>query len=85
MVAALRVQIADEPSDTIVHRFRNFGEDVYRALKDRCAIDIEEIDRSTTSFLVREVHAREAQSISRQVLTIAQRHGFGATATVAPE
>jgi hypothetical protein len=82
MVAALRVQIAEAPSDAIVHRFRNFGEDVYRALMDRCYVDIQEIDRATTSFSVREVHARNVRSISREILVLAAQHGFGSTATV---
>jgi hypothetical protein len=85
MVAALRVQIAEEPSASIVHRFRNFGEDVYRAFRDRCAIDIRELDRSTTSFAVREIHARDVRSISREILALAAQHGFGSTTTVIRE
>jgi hypothetical protein len=85
MVATLRVQIAEVPSETSIHRFRNFGEDVYRALRDRCSIDIQEIDRSTTSFAVREIHARNVRSISREILALAAQHGFGSTATVKRE
>jgi hypothetical protein len=41
--------------DMAVHRFRNFGEDVYRAFRTEKSIDvsIEEIDRCTDCFEVR--------------------------------
>ena len=33
-----------KPSPDLVHQWRNFGEDVYRALRDECDVSIEEID-----------------------------------------
>lgn len=58
MSSAIQIQISDEPTSDVVHRFRNFGEDVYRALRDTCTVSIEEIDASSTSFVVRDIHRR---------------------------
>jgi len=52
MSAAIKIDISDEPTSDIIHRFRSFGEDVYRSLRDTCSVSIEVIDVSTTSFTV---------------------------------
>src|SRR5258705_1300095 len=39
--------ISEPPTEVAVHRFRNFGEDVYRALRDRYSVNLGEIDAST--------------------------------------
>ena len=82
MSPALKIEISDEPTAAIVHRFRNFGEDVYRALQGRCAVSIEEIDAFTTSFTVRDIHRRELRSIIKIIENELKRHRFDQTATL---
>ena len=78
----LHVAISELPTQVTVHRFRNFGEDVYRALRDHYSIDLAEIDASTTEFHVRQIHRRELRSTSKEILRIAAKHSFAATLSV---
>jgi hypothetical protein len=48
------------PPTEFVHQFRNFGEDVYRDLKEECTMSIDEIDASTSVFYVRDLRAGAA-------------------------
>jgi len=79
---SIRVAISDQPSPDIVHRFRNFGEDVYRALRDECSVSIDEIDKSTTSFIVKDIHKRDLRRIGKVITELLHEHHFGATGTV---
>ena len=65
-----------------MHRFRNFGEDIYRALRERCSVNIDEIDVATTSFMVRDIHKRELGRITKIIREELQRHNFAASATL---
>ncbi len=78
----LRVEISDPQTPDTIHRFRNFGEDVFRTFRDRHSVDIGEIDASTNCFHVRNVHSRELRSLSKEIMRIATKHFFGPTATV---
>jgi len=60
-----------------VHRFRNFGEDVFRALRSTCTVDIYEIDASTDNFSVRAVSAEKSSQICEVIRGIADKHFFG--------
>ena len=82
MSIAIKIEIADPPTADIVHRFRNFGEDIYRLLKDTCSVSIAEIDASTTSFTVREIHRRELGVITQTIRRELMRHHFDASATL---
>src|SRR5205814_6592449 len=44
MSAAIKIEISGPPTSEVIHRFRNFGEDIYRLLRDTCSLDIDEID-----------------------------------------
>jgi hypothetical protein len=82
MSAAIKIAISDEPTSDIVHRFRNFGEDVYRALRDRCSVSIEEVDSSTTSFTVRDIHRRDLGDVTQTIKRELKRHHFDSSATL---
>ena len=82
MGAAIQIQIPSEPTSDIVHRFRNFGEDVFRALRDTCSVSIEEIDASTTSFVIRDIHRRALGEVTLIIRRELRRHRFDQTATV---
>jgi hypothetical protein len=82
MSSAIQIQISDEPTSDVVHRFRNFGEDVYRALRDTCSVSIEEIDASSTSFVVRDIHRRDLGVVTQAIKRELRRHHFDQTATL---
>ena len=62
MARTLKVQlITPNPLSVqgLVANFRNFGEDVYRALRNECDVSIQEIDASISEFHLRGLHKRE--------------------------
>lgn len=73
---AIRIAVSESPTAEVVHRFRNFGEDVYRALRDHCSVSIDEIDAATTSFLVRDIHKRDVRRIRKVIGNELRRHNF---------
>jgi hypothetical protein len=60
--------------DGLVSRFQDFGEDVYRALRDQCDVSINEIDHFVGAFHLRGLHQREVRSISAIVHKILEAH-----------
>ncbi len=82
MAKAVLVQISDQPTPEIVHRFRNFGEDVYRALRNSCDIDLDEIDASTGSFHVRGIKARQVGQVVMLIKSELRAHNFSETGSV---
>jgi len=57
----------------LVHTFQNFGEDVYRDLRDECEISIDEIDHATSEFHLRGIHKREVRSVAAKVRKIIEK------------
>lgn len=84
MSKILRVAILCEMTPDVVHRFRNFGEDVFLALRESCRVSIDEIDASSSFFHIRDIRAREVRTVTQQVMTELRRHGFADCATVSP-
>jgi len=82
MTAAVLVQISDDPTPDIVHRFRNFGEDVYRALADKCSVDIDEIDAATTSFVIRNIRRQDIGVVTELIKKQLRQHNFDASGDV---
>jgi hypothetical protein len=72
MATGLKIQLT-APSPDLVHQFRNFGEDVYRALRDECAVSIQEIDASTSEFHVRGIRKRALRTVAAKVRRIAEK------------
>lgn len=83
MSRTIRIRIPDDPD--LVHRFRNFGEDVFRALRVICSVDIHEIDRSTSTFCVRKVAKADLGRVTQIIERELGRHCFDDTATVTRE
>ena len=72
MARALKVFLT-APSPNMVHQWRNFGEDVYRELRDECEVSIDEIDASTSEFFLRGIHKRELLTTIAKVRKIAEK------------
>ena len=58
----------------MVSRFQDFGEDVYRALRDECDVSIDEIDHFVGAFHLRGLHKREVRSTCAKVRKILEKH-----------
>ena len=75
----LTIEIPNDGTWDFIHRFRNFGEAVYLALRESCSVDIDEIDASTSKFMVRDIPAETTDSVCARIRTIAGQHFFGET------
>lgn len=82
MSTAIQIQISEEPTSDIVHRFRNFGEEVYLDLKDICSVDIDEVDASTTSFTIRNIRRRDLGEVTQTIKRRLKKHHFDQSATL---
>jgi hypothetical protein len=78
----LRIEIRDVPADDVKHRFRNFGEAVYRVFREPYVVSLNEIDASTTQFHVREVRRRSLRAVTKAIHRIAAEHNFEVSVAV---
>ena len=46
------------------NRFRDMGEDVYRALRDICLVDLAEVDAANEQFVVREIRRKDIGTVT---------------------
>jgi hypothetical protein len=69
----LKVQLTNASPD-LVHDFRNFGEEVWSALREDYALSIEEIDASTSEFHLREIPKRDVRTVAAQVRKLVGRY-----------
>lgn len=60
--------------EDLVPNFKNFGEDVYRALRDECDVSIHEIDTKVSEFHVRRLPKSEVRSIAAKIRKILEKH-----------
>jgi hypothetical protein len=58
----------------LVPEFQNFGEDVYRALREECDISIDEIDHFAGAFHLRGLHKRDVRTIAAKVRKILEEY-----------
>jgi hypothetical protein len=79
---SLKITISDAPTSEVIHRFHNFGEDVYRALHETCSVSIEEIDASINSFIIRDIRRNDLGTITQVIKRELKRHHFDQTATL---
>ncbi len=76
MSIAIKIEIDESPTPTIIHRFRNSGEDVYRALMETCLVSIEEIDNAKTDFTVRNIRKRDLGTVTQIIKDELKKHNF---------
>jgi hypothetical protein len=77
MAKILKVELAVTNALSInglVPCFQDFGEDVYRALRNECEISIDEIDHFNGAFHLRRLHKREVRSIIVKVRKILEKY-----------
>lgn len=73
MGRTLKVSLKKAGPD-LIHDFRNFGEDVYRELRDGCGVSIDEIDASTSEFHLREIPKRAVRTVAATVRKIVEKY-----------
>ena len=78
----IHIEISEPPTPTVVHRFRNFGEDVYRAFRGQYLVELAEIDAATTQFHVRHVRRKALRSVTRELGRIATAHHLSSSASI---
>ncbi len=77
MARTLKVELAVPNAlsvQDLVPQFQNFGEDVYRALRNQCEISIEEIDHFAGAFHLRGIDKRDVRTIAADVRKILEKH-----------
>ena len=80
MSLAIKIEISDSPTPEVIHRFRNFGEDILRLLRDTCSVRIEEIDSATDSLVVRDIHRRDLGLVTQTITRALKKHHFDGSA-----
>jgi hypothetical protein len=75
-VKSISVIAQPKPEEGWIHRFRNFGEDVYVRLRERYDIEIAEIDAATDEFHVRGVGDQEADASIGVIAGLAREHSL---------
>ena len=77
---SLRRATGDEGRLALVHRIRNFGEDLYRLFRHsgEARIDIPEVDRATNVLVVRDIKTRKVRAISAQIWKVLDSCNLGA-------
>lgn len=73
MGRTLKIQLHNAKPE-LIHEFRNFGEDVYRELRNDYTISIEEMNRSTNEFCVKSIPKREVRTLAAKIQKIANAH-----------
>ena len=58
----------------LVPTFQDFGEDVWRELRDKCEISLDEVDHFTGAFHLRRLHKREVRTIAASVRKILEQY-----------
>ncbi len=77
MARTVRVELAVENALSVqglVPRFQDFGEDVYRKLREECEISLHEIDHYAGAFHLRGIRKREVRSVVAEVRKILEKH-----------
>ena len=78
----IKIKIPETVAPEIIYRFRNFGEDIYNALKDSCSVSIEEIDRATDNFIVRNIATKNIGDVTKIIKNQLKKHNLENTASI---
>jgi hypothetical protein len=71
---ALTITAQPKPEKGWVHRFRNFGEEVYLALRESCDVSIEEIDAAFDEFHVHRIQDEDVAIVRRSATNLLSAH-----------
>ncbi len=71
---ALTVTAQPKPETGWVHRFRNFGEEVYVKLRTSWEVNIEEIDSAFDEFHICRIREEDVAVVARTLATLNREH-----------
>ena len=77
MARTLKVELAVPNALSVqglVSSFQDFGEDVYRDLREECDISIDEIDHFAGAFHLRGLHKRDVRTVATRVRKILEKY-----------
>jgi hypothetical protein len=83
-VNTLRIVGQPQPTGSWLHRFRNFGEEVYVELRDSVTIDIKEIDAATDVFHVKDVQRERLADVTDVLTQILRKHHLQESVFIVP-
>jgi hypothetical protein len=77
-VLTIRVRNPDEQSNDVTHRFRNFGEDVWRYCRQSglATADLGAIDSSWDSLEICNIKSRKLRTVEAEVKRLLAAHFF---------
>lgn len=75
MTTRFRIRIAGPSTPDLVHRLRNLGEDLSRALGSKARIDMREVDAATESFGIEVASSRDLGEVERLIRKQVARAG----------
>ena len=69
---------AQPDQHVLIHRVRNFGEDLYRACRDDgwAEVSLDEVDRATNQLIVKVGSARRERRIAAMIEALLAKHYF---------
>lgn len=74
----ITIRLTCPPTNDLIHRFRNFGEDVWREYREvsRVEISLDQIDRATEMFSI-TTRKHLDRRVRERVREIAEQHNLG--------
>ncbi len=76
MRAAIEI-VLNEADRAMISQFRDFGEDVYRAVRGLCAESlIDEVDRATDRFTVRGIRRQDIGTATDAIRRVIRHYGW---------
>lgn len=78
MTTRFTIRIAQASTPELIHRLRNFGEDLSRLLGDKGTVDMAEVDSATEFFVVEVASSRfvgDVGALLRKTIASTSRDG----------
>jgi len=72
----VKATFVERPDSDCIHRFRNFGEEAWKELKEETGISIDEIDSCTSSFKVLGIKAKRLGRAKQVLRNLIESHGL---------
>jgi hypothetical protein len=79
---AIKIEVSGPVITELIYRFHNFGENVYRSLRETCSVSIKEIDAATNTFVVQGIRRRDLGRVTQAIKDAVKRHEFEDSASL---
>ena len=82
MPAVIRVHLRGNEDGALTHQFQNLGEACWHKLGAFAQLDIDEIDSSKDTFVIRGIRKRDLGRVTRILEQLIRRHMFTGQVTL---